>query len=239
MRKTIFIIISSLLLFNCTDQKIRVLVFTKANGFIHESRIAGAEAIKKLEKEFQFIVTKSEDSLLFRKNELDKFDVIVFLSTSGNILDEEGKYSFVEFIRNGGGFVGIHGATTTEYDWVWFNKLIGAHFDKHPKIQRAVMNILNPNTLSTQHLPNQWVWTDEWYNWRNELSPEIEVLITVDETTYEGGKHEKFHPICWRHKFEGGRSWYTAIGHSAESYNDNDFLKHIAGGIMWASGKYD
>jgi len=237
LAKTIIIISLFTAMVLSQSENINILVFTKANIFVHESRIAGAEAIKNLEVNYPFNVVISEDSLIFSDEKLVDFDVIVFVSTSGNILNESGKRAFKKFIQNGGGFVGIHGASDTEYDWEWFDDLLGTHFDMHPKVQTAIMDVLVNDALSTKHLPVKWEWTDEWYNWRHDLDPKIEVLITVDENTYEGGKHGSFHPISWRQDFEGGRCWYTALGHKSELYNDENYIRHIAGGIEWASGK--
>ena len=219
------------------SENINVLVFTKANVFVHESRITGAETIKEMEKTHQFNVVISEDSLIFSDEKLKDFDVIVFMNTSGNVLNNNGKQAFKKFVQNGGGFVGIHGASDTEYDWEWYDDFLGTHFDEHPKVQTAIMDVLVNDAPSTKHLPAKWEWTDEWYNWRHDLNPQIEVLITVDENTYEGGKYGLFHPISWRQEIEGGRCWYTALGHKSELYNDEHFIRHIAGGIEWASGK--
>lgn len=227
----------TILILGCGMEKTNILLFNKTNGYIHKSIPAGTKAIVGLSEEYNYDVTVSDDSLIFRSSKLADFDVIVFMSTSGNIFDDEGKQAFKEYISNGGGFVGIHGASTTEYEWDWFGKMIGNHFDDHPKIQPAKINVINSNAPSTKHLPKVWEWTDEWYNWRYEFDENIEVLLTVDESTYEGGKHGGFHPISWRQEYEGGRSWYTAIGHDDESYKDDNLLKHIAGGINWAAGK--
>lgn len=212
-----------------------VLVYSRANRSKHESRAAGVEAIKKLSENYNFKAEFTEDSTYLTKENLKKYKVVVFLSTSGNVVDQNGKEALQNYIRNGGGYVGIHAASTTEYEWEWYGKLVGAFFDDHPKIQEATINVVDRKHPSTKHLPEKWVWTDEWYNWRSELSKDIKVLLTVDESTYEGGKHSGFHPIAWYHEFDGGRAWYTALGHSNEHYSDPNFLKHILGGIIWAA----
>jgi type 1 glutamine amidotransferase len=239
MQRNIYILMVFLLLplKSCKMETTKILIFNKANGFVHKSIEAGTEAIISLQETYPFTITTSNDSLVFRDSILTNYDVILFMSTSGVIFDDEGRVAFQKFIRDGGGFVGVHGASTTEYDWAWFGKMIGNHFDDHPKIQKAKLQILKNDEPSTKHLQSIWDWEDEWYNWRNEFDPNVEVLITVDEKTYEGGKHGDFHPISWRQEFEGGRSWYTAIGHEIESYNDANFMQHIAGGIIWVSKK--
>jgi|GEM_PF-800691 len=212
-----------------------ILLYTKANEFAHESRHAGIEAINKLSSKFNFNAFATEDSSHFIEENLAKYDVIIFLSTSGNVLDDNGKSSLKNFINKGGGFVGIHASTDTEYNWEWYGELIGNYFKDHPKQQEAVINVLIEDHPSTKHLPSKWVWFDEWYNWSNDFNENITVLMTVDEATYEGGIHGDFHPVAWCQEFEGGRSWYTALGHREEHFKDENFLKHILGGILWAA----
>ena len=141
--------------------------------------------------------------------------------------------------------MGIHAASATEKKWEWFNQLVGRNFIEHPEVQFAVMNVLNKNFPATMHLPDQWVWSDEWYTFESEpLTPLLNVLMTVDETTYDPGRDwgrgkmkgmGDFHPVAWYQEFDGGRSFYTAIGHMPDLYNDELYLAHIAGGIYWAA----
>lgn len=216
----------------------RVLVFSKTNNYRHESIPAGIAAIRSLGEESGFTVDDTEDSSVFTGKNLQQYRVVVFLSTSGNdLLTREQKAAFKGFVRKGGGFVGIHGATTAEYNWSWYGKLIGAHFKNHPPIQKAITRIIDPAHLSTIMLPPKWVRTDEWYNFYTALSPDIHLLVTVDESTYSGGVMGARHPVSWCHEFDGGRSWYTAMGHSPEDYQDPLFRQHILGGILWASGR--
>ncbi|MEX2640741.1 MAG: ThuA domain-containing protein [Balneolales bacterium] len=213
-----------------------ILVYTKANGFVHESRIPGAAALKLLGQEHNFQTTITSDSTMFAPDILSRFDVVVFISTSGTVLGDEGKKAFQNFIRNGGGFVGIHGASTTEYEWDWYGRLVGAYFDGHPRIQIATIHTTDQTHPSTKHFSARWQWEDEWYNWQASLSENVNVLLTVDENTYEGGNHSDYHPIAWSQEFDGGRSWYTSLGHKAEYYTHPAFLEHLAGGIYWAAG---
>lgn len=240
--KKLIILISSLIILmsfmSCSEKNVNILVFTKANGFKHAAIQKGAETVKEMEKIYPFKVTVSDDSLMFSEQSLKQFDVALFMNTTGNILGNEEKLAFQNFIRNGGGFVGVHAASDTEHDWDWFDQLVGTHFSDHPRIQKAKLNVLKNDTPSTKHLPKVWEMTDEWYNWKHDLDPSIEVLITIDETTYEGGKHGDNHPISWRHEFEGGKVWFTALGHVLENFDDENFIKHLAGGIKWAASKY-
>lgn len=215
--------------------KPRVLVMTKTVGFYHASIPKGVEAIQKLGADNGFDVEVTKDSSLFTDKYLKKFAAIIFLSTTGTLFNEDQKASFQKYIRNGGGFVGIHAATDTEYGWPWYNKMVGAWFASHPKQQVAKLIVQDKNHLSTQHLPGIWERKDEWYNFKN-INPDVKTLITIDEKSYEGGKNGDFHPMAWYHNFEGGRVFYTGLGHTDESYSEPLFLQHVLGGIQYALG---
>ena len=213
-----------------------VLVFTKTAGFRHESIPAGIRAVESLGDEQHFRVDSSEDAAIFTDASLARYQVIVFLNTTGDILDLNQQAAFERFVQRGGGFAGIHSATDTEYDWGWYGQLVGAYFDNHPPIEMATVNVVDTTHLSTAQLPAAWSRNDEWYNFRIDPSPHVSVLMQVDETTYTGGTMGKNHPISWYHEYDGGRAWYTAMGHTTESYSDPLFLRHLSGGIRWAAG---
>lgn len=215
----------------------KVLVFSKTTSYRHESIPAGIEAIRSLGAESGFTVDATEDADVFTAKNLNQYRVIVFLSTSGNdILSREQKAAFARFIKKGGGFVGIHAATTTEYGWRWYGEMIGAHFKNHPPIQKAITRVADPKHISTIMLPSKWVRQDEWYNFYTALNPHVHVLLIVDEATYNGGAMG-YHPVSWCQEFDGGRVWYTAMGHASEDYREPLFRQHILGGILWASGR--
>lgn len=215
----------------------RVLVFSKTEGFRHSSIPTGIAAITQLGQEYGFIVEATENAALFNFENLQKFEVIIFLSTTGDVLSIEQQNAFEQYIHNGGGFVGIHAASDTEYDWPWYGKLVGAYFDSHPEIQTATIQVTDQNHISTKHLSKFWERTDEWYNYNKNPRGQVHVLATLDESSYSGGNMDNDHPIAWMHEFHGGRSWYTGGGHTEASYAEPDFLKHILGGILYASGK--
>lgn len=215
----------------------RVLVFSKTEGFRHSSIPTGIAAITQLGQEYGFIVEATENAALFNFENLQKFEVIIFLSTTGDVLSIEQQNAFEQYIHNGGGFVGIHAASDTEYDWPWYGKLVGAYFDSHPKIQTATIQVTDQDHISTKHLSKFWERTDEWYNYNKNPRGQVHVLATLDESSYSGGNMDNDHPIAWMHEFHGGRSWYTGGGHTEASYAEPDFLKHILGGILYASGK--
>ncbi|GAA3634741.1 ThuA domain-containing protein [Flavivirga jejuensis] len=212
-----------------------VIVFSKTAAYRHQSIEIGLEALKKLGIDNNFLVDATEDADTLIKN-LNNYKVVVFLSTSGDIFNENQQKAFKKYIENGGGFVGIHAATDTEYDWPWYGKLIGAYFAGHPKQQDAVINIVNHDHKATSFLGDTWHKFDEWYNYK-QIRSNINVLMTLDETSYSGGKNGENHPISWFHEHEGGRVFHTGLGHTKESYTDETFLKHILGGILYTMKK--
>lgn len=237
-RYIVLIFCAGMLNISCVHQKpeISVLVFTKTNGYHHQSISAGFKAIRSYPWEKRVAIDSTSDSLLFDPAILSKYDAVVFLNTSGNVLGPEQEEAFRSYIETGGDYVGIHGASDTEYNWPWYGNLVGTYFMNHPKIQPARLQILGKNHPSTHHLPDIWNRTDEWYNFRTPLDPSIHILISLDENSYEGGKNGSLHPFCWYHKVGKGRAWYTAGGHLPENYRDPDFIRHLAGGILYAAG---
>lgn len=213
----------------------RVLVFYKTAGFYHKSIPASVQAIQDLGKRNKFHVDTTASSSIFKFNSLKQYDAVIFLNTTGNVLDEVQQREFERYIRSGKGFVGIHAATDTELSWPWYNKLVGAYFSDHPEVQLASIEVRDKSHASTSFLPDTWERIDEWYNFKS-INEEIMVLAYLDETTYTGGKNGSKHPIAWYHEFDGGRAFYTGAGHTEESYTEPLFLKHILGGIRYAIG---
>ncbi len=216
-------------------KKKRVLVFSKTAGFYHTSIPAGIAAIQKLGIENGFEVDTTKNAALFNTKNLKKYAAIIFLGTTGDVFNEEQQSAFEKYIRSGGGYAGIHAATDTEYGWPWYGKLAGAWFINHPAQQEAILNVVNSNTIATKHLPEVWKRKDEWYNFK-EISKDLNVLIKIDENSYKGGENGDNHPMSWYHAFDGGRAFYTALGHVDESFSDPLFIKHILGGIEYAMG---
>ncbi|MCG2462161.1 ThuA domain-containing protein [Flavobacteriaceae bacterium F89] len=219
----------------CSKKEKRILVFSKTEGYRHASIGPGIQALKKLGAENGFKVTATEDTGYIKEDSLRQYAAVLFLSTSGNILNDVQQADLERYIQAGGGFVGIHEAVTAESDWPWYHKLVGARFDGHPKVQEATLKVIDRDHPSTSFMDRTWVKTDEWYNFK-DFDPGIEVVIAIDENSYEGGKNGTYHPISWYHDFDGGRSFYTAIGHSEETYDNAKFLTHVLGGIQYAMG---
>lgn len=214
----------------------KVLIFSKTNGFRHDCIPVGIEAIKKLGTENHFTADATEDSTLLSDANLGNYNEIIFFNTTGTILGADQEKALQNFIHKGGGFVGVHSATDCEYQWPWYVKLIGGNFESHPKQQQAKLLVVNKNHPSTKHLPDTWERFDEWYNFKN-LNPDVTVLIKIDETSYTGGKNGDNHPMAWYHEYEGGKVFYTELGHTKESYSDPVYLQHLLGGIQYAMGK--
>lgn len=221
---------------SCTNQPERVLIFSKTAEFRHNSIEAGVEAIQQMLEGQGILVDATEDAAFFTEDSLRHYSAVIFLSTTGNVLNNAQQADFERYIQVGGGFVGIHAATDTEYDWPWYNQLVGAYFNGHPAIQEAKLKVVKQEDPSCQHLPVVWPMEEEWYNFRS-INPEIEVLVEIDESSYEGGIHGENHPMVWKHHYDGGRSFYTAIGHKGETYSAPLFLQQIMAGIDFAMGE--
>ena len=217
------------------DKEIRILVFTKTNGYRHQSIEKGVAALEKLASAEGILMEHTEDSLLFNPEKLSEFKLVVFLSTTQDVLGTAEEQAFEAFIKNGGSFMGIHAATDTEYDWPWYGELVGAYFKSHPSQQQARIAVVDGNHPSTSHLNDTWDHFDEWYNFKG-IQPGIQVLLNLDENSYEGGENGPNHPIAWYREFDGGRMFYTGLGHTLESFDNPLFLEHLRGGMLYCLG---
>ncbi|WP_088342343.1 ThuA domain-containing protein [Robiginitalea sediminis] len=216
----------------------KVLVFSKTMAFRHASIPAGIEAIKGLGAQNGFEVDTTENADRFTEENLRQYSAVIFLSTTGDVLNAAQEAAFERYIQAGGGYVGIHAATDTEYDWGWYGKLAGAYFQSHPagtpEADFIVEDMNHPATSFFQD--SVWHRTDEMYNFKN-MNPEVNVLLTIDESTYEGGENGDYHPMAWYHEYDGGRAFYTALGHTDASFSEDLYLKHLLGGIQYAIGE--
>lgn len=218
-----------------TDAAFKVLVFTKTTGFRHGSIDEGIAAVEALGTAHNFTVDKSEDASLFTDANLSQYAVVIFLNTTGDILNADQQAAFERFIQSGKGFVGIHSATDTEYGWAWYGGLVGSYFNGHPAVQEATVKIVDDTHPSTSFLSGDWIRSDEWYNFNPDPTDDVNVLLRVDESTYSGGGMGDFHPIAWYQTYDGGRSWYTGMGHTDDTYGEPLFRQHLLGGILWAA----
>jgi len=220
----------------CADSLPRVLVFSRTMGFRHLSIPDGISAIRELGTG-RWSVDATEDPAVFTADNLRRYRAVVFLSTTGNVLDDAQQKAFEDYFRAGNGWVGIHAAADTEYEWPWYGKLVGAWFKGHPRNQQATVNVEDRTHRSTAMLPAEWKRLDEWYSFRSNPRSDVHVLASLDEKSYDPEKVPMGdHPIAWYHEFDGGRAWYTALGHTKESYSEKLFLEHVREGIEWAAG---
>jgi type 1 glutamine amidotransferase len=215
--------------------EIDLLVYTRTTGFRHDSIPDGIAAVQQIAAENGWVVVATEDPAMFEPATLSDFEVIVFLSTTGDVLDDAQQAALQAWVQAGGGFVGIHSASNTEEDWPWFVGLLGTTFADHPAQQTATVHVADASHPSTMHLVDPWVRFDEWYNFDSNPSDTVDVLLRLDETTYEGGTMGRDHPIAWAHEYDGGRSFYTGLGHTIESWSEPEFLAHVEGAIEWAA----
>ncbi|MGN9808311.1 ThuA domain-containing protein [Micromonospora sp. BQ11] len=217
------------------DPAYQVLVFSKTAGFRHDSIAVGTQAVRDLGAANNFTVTATEDAAAFTTTNLARFKAVVFLNTTGDVLDATQQSAFEAYVNGGGGFVGIHSAADTEYNWPWYGQLVGAWFASHPAIQQATVRVENRAHPATAHLPRSWTRTDEWYNYRTNPRSSARVLASLDEGSYSGGTMGD-HPIAWCRTQSSGRAFYTGGGHTQASYSDAAFRAHLLGGIRYAAG---
>ncbi|MBA0052223.1 DUF1080 domain-containing protein [Streptomyces sp. AJS327] len=213
-----------------------LLVFSKTAGYRHDSIPDGIAALEELGAEHGFTVDSTEDAGAFTPENLAGYDAVVFLSTTGDVLDDTQQAAFEGYVSDGGGFVGVHAAADTEYDWPWYGELVGAYFAAHPAVQPATATVEDHAHPATAHLGPLWRRTDEWYDYRSSVRDRARVLASLDEDSYTGGTMGEDHPIAWCQEYAGGRSFYTGGGHTGESFAEEDFRTHLLGGVRYASG---
>jgi type 1 glutamine amidotransferase len=215
-----------------------VLVFSKTGGYRHDSIPVGIQMLKDLATEKGFTVEATEDSGVFSGEGLKKFNVVVFLSTTGDILNNDQQAAFEKWISAGHGYVGIHAAADTEYDWPFYGQqVVGAWFKSHPRIQKAKVKVEDRKFVATKFFPEEIERTDEWYNYRTNPRASVHVLMSLDEKSYEGGGMPDDHPITWWKEVGKGRAFYTGFGHTSETYAEPDFRRMITEAVFWAAKK--
>lgn len=212
---------------------IRVLVFSKTAAFRHASIAQGKQMWQELAKAHQFAVDTTEDAASFTRENLKRYKTVVFLSTTGDVLNEIQQAAFESYIKGGGTYLGIHGAADTEYDWPWYNRLAGAYFKDHPQPQTANYIRLDSTHPSTRFWPASFNRFEEIYNFKFLQKDILQFVLAVDENSYAGGNMGSFHPAAWYHEFDGGKAFYTALGHHPETYADPDFRAHVMGALQW------
>ncbi|GAA1023349.1 hypothetical protein Aple_084290 [Acrocarpospora pleiomorpha] len=224
---------------DAADAPYDVLVFSKTAGFRHDSIPTGIQAIRDLGAANSFTVTATEDAGVFTTANLAQYETVVFLSTTGDVLNAAQQTAFESYIRGGGGYVGVHAAADTEYAWPFYGQLAGAWFASHPAIQQVASRTENRAHPATAHLPQTWTRTDELYNYQTNPRSTARVLATLDESTYTGGSMGVDHPITWCKTIDNGRSFYTGFGHTQSTYAEAPFRSQLLGGIRYAAKRAD
>jgi cytochrome c len=215
-----------------------VLAFSRTAGFRHASIPTALAALEALQSAGDYVVEATEDPAQFSSANLARFQVVAFLLTTGDVLDAAEQAAFEAWIGAGGSYLGVHSAADTEHDWPFYGALVGAYFVSHPDVQPASVGLEAAGDPTVAGLPSPWVRTDEWYNFDHDPRPEVTVLATVDESTYTGGTMGADHPITWAHPTGGGgRAFYTAMGHTDDSYRDPRFQRLLIDGLRWAAGR--
>lgn len=220
------------------NENFMLLVFSKTAGFRHDSIPAAIDTLRDLGQRGGFSIEASENAADFSPANLRRFKVVVFANTTGDILDGAQQAALEGFIAAGGGFVGIHSASDTEYDWPWYGGLVGAYFQSHPPgLTTFTLRLEDPEHPLVGGIPAAWKVTDEPYNFRTNPRAKVKVLMTADESSYKGGTMGADHPITWCHSYQGGRAWYTQLGHRAELYADPTFQTLLLQGVRYAAGR--
>lgn len=242
MKRILILVFIALSLISGKKLPKRILIYThNGKGYVHDNLSASVEALKKLCAENGYESEATDDPSVFTPEKLKTFSCIIFSSTNNEAFDTEAqRQAFVEYTHGGGGFVGIHSASGSERQWPWFWAMLGGKFVRHPELQKFTLKVVDTKHPATNFLGAQWQWEDECY-YTNQLNPDIHVLLAADLTTitddkkneYPGAVFGNYFPISWCHEFEGGRQFYTALGHKSEYYKDPTFLKHVLGGIQW------
>lgn len=212
-----------------------VLVFSKTAGFRHDSIETGQQALKEIAAQKGFEVETTEDPANFNADKLGKVQAVVFLNTTGDVLDGPQQTAMENFIRGGGGYVGIHSAADTEYDWPFYGELVGAWFLRHPSIQEAKVKNEGPDDATVAMWPAEFTRTDEWYDYRTNPRSKVKVLLSMVTDSYKDSAMPDDHPITWCHEMDKGRAWYTGFGHTKETYADPKFREMIYQALLWVT----
>lgn len=212
-----------------------VLIYTRTAGYRHESIPAAVAAMSGLAGLAGLSAQAGEDPDVFTPERLADCAAVVFLSTTGEVLTDPARAALERYVLDGGGFLGIHSASATEFDWPFYGELIGARFAGHPPVQSAMIHVTDADHPATARMPASRQWVDEWYEFESHPDPRCRVLATVDEDSYAGGAMGAPHPLVWCHEVGLGRSFYTALGHTDEAYSDSAFRDHLLGALAWVT----
>ena len=226
-----------------------VLVFSKTNRFRHKDGIRGGlEALRSIAADQSMGIFATENGAVFNDDSLARFDVVVFLNATGDMLNADQERAFQEWLEAGGGWLGIHAAGDGSHaEWGWYmENLIGAEFTAHilgPQFQTATVRTERPEHPISRDLPLAWEAEEEWYSWASSPREKgFMVHAVVDEDTYEPvqnllGRRTSLamgdHPVAWSNCVGQGRSFYTALGHTAVAFEQPQFRTQLANALRW------
>ncbi len=223
-----------------------VLIYTRNGpGYVHDNIAASVEALEEICAGLGIETVVTDSPAVFTPEQLEAFDAVIFSNSNNDAFTSQAqREAFQAFIRSGGGFAGIHSSSGSERNWPWFWAMQGGLFRRHPPLQPFDIHVIDPGHISTAHLPAVWAWEDECY-YTHHLNPDIHVLLAADLKTVEDAERDVYPgttfgdyiPLAWCHTFDGGRQWYTALGHKIEYYADPLFREHLRGGILWILGR--
>lgn len=226
-------------------QQFSALLVVQTAGWQHESTFSAIPALEKMAARHSFRLDLKQRAMPINDGMLKQYDVIIFVNTTGDIFNDEEQAAMERFIQSGKGWVGVHAASDTEYDWKWYTDMVGHMFKIHPHVQTGMVDVHDNSFPGLEGWPKRKMWTDEFYEYLDGTrNPDINYLITVDESTYDteakwgdnvSRGHGDFHPMSWYRDYDGGRAWYTNFGHVPSVFEDPDFLQHLYGGIWWAA----
>jgi type 1 glutamine amidotransferase len=251
MRRTILILLLITLAGSCTPGEVpvagkRVLIYTRNGaGYVHDNIAASVAALEEICAGLGIETVVTDSPAVFTPAGLEEFDAVIFSNSNNDAFTSEAqREAFQAFIRSGKGFAGIHSSSGSERNWPWFQAMQGGLFLRHPPLQPFDIHVIDGGHISTAHLPGVWAWEDECY-YLHYLNPDIHVLLAADLSTVEDAGREEYpgttfgdhFPLSWCHRFEGGRQWYTALGHQIAHYDDPLFRDHLKGGILWVLGR--
>ena len=233
----------------CAEEP-RVLVYTRnhvtnGKGYVHDNIATSVAMIRQLASTNGFVVDASDNPSVFTPENLKKYRAMIFSNANNEAFENDTQRdAFKGFIQSGGGFVGIHSASGSERQWPYYWAVLGGKFKRHPPLQKFSIEVLDPKHPATAHLGATWQWEDEFY-YLDNLNPRIHVLLAGDLSTlkdndkanYPGQTFGNLFPLAWCQEFDGGRQFYTALGHKIEYYSKPDFQKHVLGGILWVLHK--
>ncbi|PTL58783.1 ThuA domain-containing protein [Paraconexibacter algicola] len=231
-----------------------VLVFTRTNGYRHASIPLGVALLRDLGARHGFRVRTTEEYRDISDAGLADVEVVAFVNTVGDVLDDLAQDALRRFVERGGAFFGLHAAADTEHGWPWYRELVGGEFLAHPLEQLGIYVNEAPLEPATSHLPARFAVFDEFYSFRLNPRDRVRVLLSIDERTYlpdpnttdipgpgvvPASGRMGDHPMAWCQDLGRGRSFYTALGHEVQLYALPWFRRHVLGGVLTAARRLE